>query len=331
MLWHLVFGGAARRKLSDSNGASGQATETHGASSHARQTQSAKEGAAGGGMSIIGRLILALLGLLRSASDGFRRLDDAMRDRYTERLLLRSDQFRRMLEKEAGAFGIDLHGPGAVDYYNILGIKYGSDQKEIKQAYKELAKKHHPDVSKDIDAVQIMQRINEAYATLNSERKQEYDSKAFPSGRKGVSPDDARRISDELLRRYMEAREKDFDKFRKATSGPMTADDLAAAIDEVCNWGRRFDRVAGATFRKFIKYGKSVRKLSAANRKLLGRTKDEKVLIRLRENAGKLDELSQAYEGVERSLSGIRKGLRREIGAQEAEVARKLRSSVKYV
>ncbi len=321
---YLSIGGRIRKK-SPASGGLGPKTGLRGTASSAHST----EGAAKRGGSLIELLMLALLGILGRAAGAFRAFDTAMRDRYTERLLLNSDRFVKMLEKEAGAFGMDLRVSGAADYYSVLGIKYTTDQKEIRRAYKELVKKHHPDVSKEIDAGQIMQKINEAYATLNGEQKQEYD-KAFTSGAKGVRADDAKRISDELLGRYMKAREADFEKFRNATSAPLTADQLATVMDEVCAWSRRFDRVSNSTFKGFIKYGRSVRKLSAANRKLMSKTADAEVLLRLRENAGRLDELTRAYESVERSLSGIRKSLKKEIGAQEGEVVRKLRASVKY-
>ena len=326
---HLNFEGKTQRKPALSGGGPGPSHSTRETPASAHSASGEIERAARRGNSMIGRLILALLGLLGKTAKAFGRFDASLKDRYTERLLLKSDRFREMLEKEAAVFGIDLHGSGATDYYGVLGIKYTTDQKEIKRAYKELVKKHHPDVSKEIDAGQIMQKINEAYATLNSGQKHEYD-KTFSSGKIGVRADDAKRISDELLGRYMKAREADFEKFRKATSAPMTADQLTAAMDEVCAWGRRFDRVAGGTFKKFIKYGRSVRKLSAANKRLIGKTTDAEVLLRLRKNADQLEELTRAYDGIEHSLSGIRKGLKKEIGSQESEVARKLRASVKY-
>ncbi len=36
------------------------------------------------------------------------------------------------------------------DYYDVLGIRKGADEKEIKKAYRKLAKKYHPDVNPGI-------------------------------------------------------------------------------------------------------------------------------------------------------------------------------------
>ena len=38
------------------------------------------------------------------------------------------------------------------DYYDILGLKKGSSEDEIRKAYRQLAKKYHPDVSSEPDA-----------------------------------------------------------------------------------------------------------------------------------------------------------------------------------
>lgn len=62
------------------------------------------------------------------------------------------------------------------DYYNILGVDEKSDIKEIKKAYRELSLKWHPDKNKDPEAINKIQLINQAYATLGDEEKRrQYD------------------------------------------------------------------------------------------------------------------------------------------------------------
>jgi DnaJ-class molecular chaperone len=64
------------------------------------------------------------------------------------------------------------------DYYRVLGIQPTANAKEIKNAYRGLAFKYHPDRNKDnTDAVNQMKAVNEAYAVLSDEAKRrEYDA-----------------------------------------------------------------------------------------------------------------------------------------------------------
>jgi len=64
------------------------------------------------------------------------------------------------------------------DYYQILGIDKNATPQQIKQAYRELAIKHHPDRNpSDSGALEKMQAINEAYAVLsNPQKKRDYDA-----------------------------------------------------------------------------------------------------------------------------------------------------------
>lgn len=63
------------------------------------------------------------------------------------------------------------------DYYKILNISRNASEKEIKQAYRKLAKKYHPDVSKDPGAEEKFKQINEAYEVLKDPNtRKRYDS-----------------------------------------------------------------------------------------------------------------------------------------------------------
>ena len=63
------------------------------------------------------------------------------------------------------------------DYYKILGVTRSASEKEIKQAYRRLARKYHPDVNPgDKAAEQKLKEFNEAYEVLgNKDKRVKYD------------------------------------------------------------------------------------------------------------------------------------------------------------
>lgn len=62
------------------------------------------------------------------------------------------------------------------DYYEVLGVAKDADEKEIKKAFRKLAKKYHPDVSKEDDAEEKFKEAQEAYAVLSDPQKRsQYD------------------------------------------------------------------------------------------------------------------------------------------------------------
>lgn len=62
------------------------------------------------------------------------------------------------------------------DYYKVLGIKRDASQDEIKRVYRKLARKFHPDVSKEPDAEAKFKEVGEAYEVLSDpEKRAAYD------------------------------------------------------------------------------------------------------------------------------------------------------------
>jgi molecular chaperone DnaJ len=73
------------------------------------------------------------------------------------------------------------------DYYSVLGVSNGASDIEIKRAFRELARKHHPDVSPDNNG-EAFREINEAYAVLSDrDSRSRYDRWGHPDDTTGLS------------------------------------------------------------------------------------------------------------------------------------------------
>lgn len=76
------------------------------------------------------------------------------------------------------------------DYYDVLGVARDADAKAIKDAFRKLALKYHPDRNKAPDAEARFKEIAEAYAVLSDPRKRaDYDARGF-AGVAGFSAED---------------------------------------------------------------------------------------------------------------------------------------------
>ena len=75
------------------------------------------------------------------------------------------------------------------DYYSALGVERGASEDDIRKAYRKLARKYHPDVSKEADAETKMRDINEAKDVLtDAQKRAAYDQLAEHVAR-GGNPD----------------------------------------------------------------------------------------------------------------------------------------------
>ncbi len=95
-----------------------------------------------------------------------------------------------------------------MNYYQILGVDAKADAKTIKNAFRKLAKKYHPDTNQgDARAEKMFKDINEAYSILSNDvKRMDYDASlrgerqgASRRGRHGQMPRSARRSRREAL------------------------------------------------------------------------------------------------------------------------------------
>ncbi len=72
------------------------------------------------------------------------------------------------------------------DYYEVLGVSKDASQPDIKAAYRKLARKYHPDVSKEEDAETKFKEVREAYEVLSdSQKRAQYDRFGHSANQQG--------------------------------------------------------------------------------------------------------------------------------------------------
>ena len=75
------------------------------------------------------------------------------------------------------------------DYYAVMGVERSASPEQIKAAYRKLARKYHPDVSKEPDAEEKFKEVAEAYETLKDPQKRAaYDQLGRHSPGQDFSP-----------------------------------------------------------------------------------------------------------------------------------------------
>ena len=127
-------------------------------------------------------------------------------------------------------------------YYEILGIAKDADDAAIKKAYKRLARKYHPDVSKDPDGEEKFKEVGEAYEVLkDSAKRATYDQFGSdgPGGFYSTGPTGNVDL-DEILRRMRERQDSDF-----GSSRSVSVQKVSIPVDIMINGGE-------ATFRYVV-------------------------------------------------------------------------------
>lgn len=136
------------------------------------------------------------------------------------------------------------------DYYKVLGVDPSASAADIKHAYKKLARKYHPDVSKEADALVKFQDVSDAYDNLkNDEKRDEYDQlRAYINGESQHFNGDPNLSFDDLLSSIFGRTRPSFNDYPVQDSHHT----LEITLEEAYHGGARQLRISGRQGEKTI-------------------------------------------------------------------------------
>lgn len=268
------------------------------------------------------------MGFLDGVAERLKEINEGRIEGKVDRLTNDIKSIESRFRSDAKKFGIDIGRKATGDYYGALGIKYTNDQKAIREAYVKMIKKYHPDISEESTAKEKSEEINEAYGVLKDRAKKlDYDT-AFSKGANKLGPDTTKYMSEMLFNKYIEIREKEFDEFSKRVSIPQQRDAIKAAIEDVADWQKRFNKSVSMVFGTLLDEIKAIRRFDLASKSLMKRKEFARYYDRLSQNARTISMLLQSADEIEKGIKAVVSNIKSRIGADEAKVVRKLRDAV---
>lgn len=268
------------------------------------------------------------MGLMSRGINKLKELNRRRLEHEAEKLISKSKLLEKEFATEAKRLGIAINSADSRSYYEALGIKFTTDQTAIKAAYQSMVKKYHPDVNKDKSAEQKIIDINEAYSVLKDKRKKEVYDLSSARGSSKLSGESAKGVSNAILKRYSELRNRDFREFNARVSTPQYRDSIKAAIEETADWRRRYDKAAISALKGFADCGNRINHAKSDVKNMLKSGISDLQKERLRQRLLALETMSMSFSEAEKGIGLIKENVKRELAATEDPISDKLRRSV---
>ncbi|MGC8647814.1 MAG: DnaJ domain-containing protein [Candidatus Micrarchaeia archaeon] len=170
-------------------------------------------------------------------------------------------------------------------YFKVLGISPGSSQREIKEAYRSMMKRYHPDVNKSKDALIIAEKVNEAYQML-TKQSANFDKSEFA-------------MLSMLIDLYNAELQKEIRKLKELSYQPVERWFYEQELNSFLDYRKRVRSVLIKAFKRYNRAKRKLLKLKRIGMKLS--SKDQKLVEAIEGVGYMLSECSLIDSQIERA------------------------------
>ncbi len=202
------------------------------------------------------------------------------------------DSAKRIFKVFSRKFSFE-YDAGYAHYFSALGLKPTADLAVIRNAYRAIIKKYHPDVNKSLLSEEITREANEAYRFL-SNYSMHSEGESLQKGSKSA-------LMDALSEEYERLLERDYNNLKRSLGGGSVERwYYDQEVGRFLDWNKRSSLAVENAIGNFMDLGKKLRALIGMGRRLMKHEKDERKMKMLRSSIAEAEYLYDRHVRIKR-------------------------------
>ncbi|MGC8538237.1 MAG: J domain-containing protein, partial [Candidatus Micrarchaeia archaeon] len=182
---------------------------------------------------------------------------------------------------------------GYAHYFSVLGLKPTGDKAAIRDAYRAIIKRYHPDVNKNLLSEEITKEANEAYRFLSNY--------SMHSEGESLRRESKSALMDALSSEYERLLEKDYDNLKRLLGGGSVERwYYDQEVGRFLDWNKRSSIAVNNAIGGFMDLGKKFHNLTSTGKGLLKHEKDERRAKTIRSGIAEAEYLYDRYMRIKK-------------------------------